>query len=296
MIIERASGISYETYLHERIFAPLGMAQTRFNNSRALVPGRATGYYSLGTAFRNVSLHSPTIAFGSSGIFSTAGDLLIWDQALHSDRVISRTSREAMFTPFLNDYAYGLRVCESFGRSQVNHSGSSQGFSSFMVRFVNENVTVIVLSNSDEANASRVGMALAAIYFEAPYDLPAPSLHDVLWDAIAAEGVDASRQRYLDLERTQPSAYNFAEDETLVDLGYSLVEANRLAEAQAIFAFTIERFPRSAYSYDGLADIAARRGDFATAIGHFQTSLELDPDNEYAERGLTRARQGRRMH
>ncbi len=79
-------------------------------------------------------------------------------------------------------------------------------------------------------------------------------------------------------------------------LGYSLVEANRLAEAQAIFIFAIEKFPRSAYSYDGLADVAARRGDFTTAIRHFQTSLEMDPDNDYAVRGLARAREGRRMH
>lgn len=296
MIIERVTGASYASYLSEQFFVPLAMTHTRFNNTRALVPGRATGYYSLGTAFRNASLHSPTIAFGSSGIFSTAGDLLIWDQALHSNRVLSQESRDAMFTPFLDNYAYGLRAGQTLGRRQVNHSGSSQGFSSFMVRFLDDNVTVIVLSNSDAANATRVALALSAIYFGAPYDAPTASLHDILWDVIAADGVEAGKQRYLDLARTQASAYDFEEDETLVELGYSLYEANALTEAQTIFEFAIERFPRSAYSYDGLADIAAHRGDFATAIRHFQTSLGLDPENDYAIRGLALARQGRRMH
>jgi len=180
LIIERVSGVSYPTYLNDRFFAPLGMTHTRFSNSRALVLGRATGYYSLGTSFRNASLHSPTIYYGSAGIYTTAGDLLIWDQALYSDRVLNQASRDAMFTPFLDNYAYGIRAGESFGHRQVNHSGSAQGFSSYLLRFIDDNVTVIVLSNSDAANATRVGQSLAAIYFGADYQMPAETLHDIL--------------------------------------------------------------------------------------------------------------------
>jgi CubicO group peptidase (beta-lactamase class C family) len=296
LIIERTSGTPFGMYLNDHIFSPLGMTHTRFNNSRALVPGRATGYYSLGTSFRNASLHSPTIHFGSSGVYTSAGDLLIWDQALYTDRILSQASREAMFTPNLDGYGYGIRVGESAGHRQVNHSGSSQGFSSYIIRFLDDNVTVIVLSNSDEANATRVGQALSAIYFGAPYEPPAESLHDILWDTIAADGAEAGKRRYLELEQTQATAYNFAEDETLVELGYSLLEAGELTKAQQIFEFAIEKFPRSAYSYDGLADIAARRNDFATAARHFQTSLGIDPENEYAVRGLALARQNRVMH
>jgi CubicO group peptidase (beta-lactamase class C family) len=294
-IIERVSGVSYGAYLNDNIFTPLGMTHTRYNATRALVPNRATGYYSLGTSFINVSLHTPTVHFGDAGIFSSARDLLLWDQALYSDRVLSQASKDAMFTPFLNNYGYGWRVGQSHGHAQVNHSGSSQGFSSFIMRFPDDRLTIIVLSNSDEANAGRTGQALAAIYFGAPYELPAESLRDILWDVIAADGVEAGKARYLELERTQASVYNFDEDETLVELGYSLYEARRSAEAEQIFAFGLEKFPRSAYSYDGLADVAAQRGDFATAIRHFETSLGIDPENEYAIQGLERVRE-RRAH
>ena len=163
------------------------------------------------------------------------------------------------------------------------------------MRFPDDRLTIIVLSNSDEANAGRTGQALSAIYFGAPYELPAESLHDILWDVIAADGVEAGKARYLELERTQAPAYNFGEDETLVELGYSLYEARRSAEAEQIFAFGLEKFPRSAYSYDGLADVAAQRGDFAAAIRHFETSLGIDPENEYAIQGLERVR-ARRAH
>jgi CubicO group peptidase (beta-lactamase class C family) len=290
LIIERTSGVTYGAYLNDHIFAPLGMTHTRYNNRRTLIPNRATGYYSLGTSFINASLHSPTIHFGDAGVFTSAGDLLIWDQALYSDRVLSQDSMHAMFTPYLDNYAYGWRVGESFGHRQTNHSGSSQGFSTNITRFPDDRLTVIVLSNSDSANATRVSQALSAISLGAPYQLPASSLHDVLWNVIAEDGVAAGKQRYLELERAQPSADTFAEDEALVELGYSLYEADKLVEAQQIFEFGLEKFPRSAYSYDGLADIAASRGDYQTAVRHFETSLNIDPTNDYAIRGLARVR------
>ncbi len=291
LIIERVSGESYGAYLRDHIFAPLGMRKTQYNNSRSLVPNRATGYYSLGTSFINVSLHSPTIKFGDAGIFSTVGDLLIWDQALYTGQLISRDSMTEMLTPYLKNYAYGWRVKESFGRPEVNHSGDSTGFSAFIMRFINDRFTVIVLSNSKEANAGRVGYGLSAINFGAPYEFPAKTLLDILWNVAMQDGVAAATGRYLELKRTQPSIDNFEEDETLNDLGYSLYEAQLLEEAQRVFDFTIEQFPRSAYSYDGLADIAASQGNYAKAIQHFEKSLRIEPDNEYAVLGLERARE-----
>lgn len=290
LIIESASGIPYGTYLKDRIFAPLGMTHTRFSNTRSLIPNRATGYYSQGTSFINASLHSPTVHFGDAGVYTTVGDLLIWDQALYSDRLLSPESMREMLTPHLNSYAYGWRVGERFGRRQTNHSGSGQGFSSIIVRFPDDHFTVIVLSNSDRANATKISTDLSAIQFGQPYRLPTPSMHDILWDVIMQDGVATAIARYGQLKSTRRSAYDFDKDEPLVELGYSLYEAELLTEAQKIFEFALEAFPQSAYSYDGLADIAVLRGDRETAIRHFQSSLKLDPKNEYAVRGLERAR------
>ncbi len=62
-----------------------------------------------------------------------------------------------MFTPFRNNYGFGWRIGERFGRREMDHSGSDNGFSTYIIRFPNDGLTAMVLSNSDRASASRVG-------------------------------------------------------------------------------------------------------------------------------------------
>jgi CubicO group peptidase (beta-lactamase class C family) len=289
LIIERASGEPYEQYLQDRIFKPLGMTHTRFDERRALIPHRATGYYSRGTAFISATYEDPTTAYAGGGLYSTVGDLLLWDQALYSERLVSRKSLDEIFTPVRNGYGYGWRIGEKHGRREADHSGSLSGFSSYIIRFPAERVAVIVLSNSDRASAGKAGVDLAAIYFGAPYKPPVAQLRDVLWDRIMQDGVASAIQRYQDLKRTDASGYDFGED-TLVALGYDLFEDRKLDEAAEIFKLSLQVFPKSAYSHDGLADVAAAQGDRKAAIDHFETSLGLDPTNTYAVKGLERLR------
>lgn len=290
LVIERASGQRYGAYLHDRIFAPLGMHHSVFAENGTLIRGRAAGYYSRGTQFVHSPYNlDPSTSFASAGIATTTGDLLRWDQALYTTELLSQPSLDAMFTPYLQGYGYGWRVGEALGRRKFDHSGSNDGYSSYILRFPDERVTVIVLGNGDRMSAGRTGSNLAAIVFGADVALPGPQLRDLLWDRIVQHDVQAAIEHYRELRRTQPTAHDFG-DEPLVDLGYDLISAGKLAEAAAIFDFNLERHPDSAYSYDGLADIALEQGDKPRAIGLFERSLALDPDNDYASDGLKRLR------
>ncbi len=291
VVIERVSAQRYDDYLEQKIFKPIGMTRTYNSDTRALVPGRATGYYSVGTDFINARLVSPTVDLGTSGVYSTVGDLLLWDTALAADRLISRASRDAMFTAGKGDYGYGWFIGQRHGRSIQFHSGSDNGFSTYISRFPEDRLTVVVLSNSDRANAGRVGSDLAAIALGAPYKMPVEQLGDLLWNVMRDRGVTAALARHADLKRTAPTAYDFG-DETLVTLGYDLFEVRRLAEAKAVFDYNLTQYPQSAYSYDGLADIADAKGDTATAIALFEKSRAIDPENSYAIEGLARLRAG----
>jgi D-alanyl-D-alanine carboxypeptidase len=289
-IIERRSGKTLADFYRERILSPLGMEHTSFNSSRLLVPNLATGYYSLGTSFINTSPQSRTHSYGDAGLFSTVGDLLIWDQALYSNKLISAASYEQMIAHTTNDYAYGWELRNWHGRREIGHAGSGFGFSTILARFIDDRLTVIVLTNSDEASAGRTAQNLAAIYFGVNYTAPMPQPAAVIVDAVVKSGVDTGIARYRELKTAAPSAKEFQNDELLVDLGYALYDAPLMDKAKRVFEFAIEEFPKSAFSYDGLADIAAAEGDFATAIRHFETSLKIDPDNDYAVKGLARVR------
>lgn len=289
-IVERVSGKRLADLYRERILSPLGMTHTGFHTSRIVTPNLATGYYSVGSTFIESTPQSSTSAYGEAGLTSTVGDLLLWDQALYANRLISRASYEQMIAHTKNNYGYGWEMMTWSGRREIGHAGSGQGFSNIVARFIDDGLTVIVLSNSDEASGGGTARALAAIYFGETPRTPRIQPKTVLLDAIVADGVDAGIERYRRMKAAEPAAETFTTDELLVTAGYALYELPAMDEAKQVFEFALQEFPRSAYSHDGLADIAVAEGDYPAAIRHFETSLSLDPANDYAVKGLERAR------
>lgn len=285
LVIEKVTQRAYGEVLRSNITEPIGMVHTSFNDNRLLVEHRATGYYSLGTSFITARQMSLSTLLGSGGIQSTTEDLLRWDRALYTDQLLSPASRREMFTPVLNGYGYGWQIGESLGRSRVDHSGSFRGFSTYIVRFLRDSLTVIVLSNSDRASGSGTGMDLARIAFGEPYTLPTRKLRDRLYDTVVGSGVSVALKQIAEIRRVTPA---LPLDETLLDVGYDLLEAARLADAIAMFEYNISLHPKSAYSYDGLGDAALAMGNDALARRHFETSLKIDPTNRYAIDALKR--------
>ena len=290
LIIERVSGKTLPDMYRDRILAPLGMNRSGFNNSRLVVPRAATGYYSLGSAFISSTPQSPTVSYGSGGLFSTVDDLLLWDRALYANRIISPASYEQMIADAKNNYGIGWEIRTWHGRRQIGHAGSGFGFSTMVARFIDEKLTVVVLSNSDAASAGGAARDLAAIYFGESYEAPQPKPETLFLDAIVVGGVDAGLRVYREMKAAKPTDEVFQNDGLLVSAGYELHGAPSMDQARRVFEFALEQFPGSAYSHDGLADIAAAEGDNATAIRHFETSLAIDPTNEYAVKGLERVR------
>jgi len=291
LLIQQISAKPYAQVLGEGIFTPLGMTHTVYHDGRGLIPGMATGYYSRGTSFVNAPLSDPTSSLGGGAIVSTVGDLLRWDQALYGDRLLPRAAREEMFTPVIGGYGYGWRIDEKFGRRRIEHSGDERGFSTYIARFPADRVTVIVLSNSERTSAGKAGTNLAAITFGAPYTRPTAQARDIVWDTITRDGVSAAIRQFDTLRRATPARVD-ANADTLIELGYELIDVGKLDEAVAIFRFCLGVFPPAAYAYDGLADVAIARDDEAAAINYFRQSLKLDAGNDYATNGLAKLEKG----
>jgi CubicO group peptidase (beta-lactamase class C family) len=289
LIVERTSGSSFGEYLKANIFTPLGMNHSSYDDNRSIVPGAASGYYSRGSTFITATYVDPSTRLGDTGIVSTTGDLLRWDQAFYTERLVSHATLAEILTPYRNGYGYGWEIGTRFGRKTVGHSGSDGGFSSYILRFPDDRVTIIILGNGDRMSAARAAIDLSAIVFGAPYKMPAPQLQDQLWNAIERGGVAAAISGF-DLARRETPPRADANGDTLLELGYDLIDARKLAEADAIFRFGLQRFPDLTYAWDGLADSAAARDDRGAAIDYFERSLKLDPSNDYALRGLTKLR------
>ncbi len=170
MIIEKASGKEYGAFLSERIFRPLGMTATRLNDQRDVIQGRAAGYAWEGDRLRNGEYVSPTQPFSAGALISTVADLAKWDAALYTDKLLKRASLEQMWTPEkLNDgkqlaYGYGWGVDIYRTRKRISHGGGINGFSTFIARFVDDGLTVVVLTNSESGDAGALANGIAEYY------------------------------------------------------------------------------------------------------------------------------------
>jgi CubicO group peptidase (beta-lactamase class C family) len=169
-IIARVSGTPWDVFLTQRVFAPQGMSSTRTTTIDP-VPGSANGY-----VWRDARYHvAPNFtALRPSGAFlSTVLDLAKWDAALYREDVLTRASREAMWTPVrLNDsstygYGFGWALDSLDGHRVVSHGGSLPGFRAEMARFPDDSLTVIVLTNADGARPAVIAGGVARAYFAA---------------------------------------------------------------------------------------------------------------------------------
>jgi D-alanyl-D-alanine carboxypeptidase len=177
LIIEKASGMSYEDYVEKRIFEPLGMSRSMYCSNAENVPRRAYGH-----GLRNGIkpfvrvpgiLHTATYAAGA--ICSTAEDMITWLQALHGGKVLTPKSYVEMITPLSLDdgtrlrYSMGLFVGEdSRGLKQIGHDGGGFGYGAIANWYPDAQLAVVVLTNSQPTNIRMVSDDLAAAVLPVP--------------------------------------------------------------------------------------------------------------------------------
>ena len=169
LIIEKVSGKSYGEFLTERIFRPLGMDTARVNDQFEIIANRVTGYDLRTDRLLRSEFVSPTQPFSAGALVGTVLDLAKWDAALYTEKLLPKAVLEEMWTPVkLNDgktfpYGYGWQTGELRGHRYLGHGGGIHGFSSFILRLVQDKLTVIVLINSG-ANPQSIAASVAGQY------------------------------------------------------------------------------------------------------------------------------------
>ena len=172
-VIHKVTGEFYGDFLQERIFRPLGMSATRIISEADIVPNRASGYELVKGEIKNQEWVSATLNTTADGaLYTNVLDLGKWDAALYTERLLKRTSFEQMWTPVkLKDgktypYGFGWFLNGVKGHRLVEHDGSWQGFTMNISRYVDDGLTVIVMTNldSEHAKPERVAHGVAGIY------------------------------------------------------------------------------------------------------------------------------------
>jgi CubicO group peptidase (beta-lactamase class C family) len=287
-IVEKVSGRTYEQALKELILDPLGMKNTGYDHYATILNGRAAGYQLTANGYANAPYLDMSLPYAAGAMYSTVEDLYLWDQALNTDRVISAPSKDVMFKPHLEEYAYGWVVNKvSFGNGddgvqRIKHGGGINGFSTVIVRFPAQKHLIVLLDNTSQGrNLGMLERELTSILFNQPHNLPRMPLADVLRKTIEDKGIEAGLAQYRELKLPQANLYDFSEPE-LNRLGYQLLGSRKVKEAIEIFKLNVEAYPKGSNTYDSLGEGYMVNGDTELAIQNYKKSLELNPQNTNA--------------
>lgn len=172
MVIQKVTGKSWSEFLQERILGPLQMHDTQVISWADIITNRAAGYLWADGGLQNGRYVAPTIlGYAGGGLRSTVVDLAKWDAALYSEKILKQATLEQMWTPArLNNgsesnYGFGWAIGKSRGHRLISHTGSHMtGFKTALARFVDDQLTVIVLTNQREANQMAIATGVATFF------------------------------------------------------------------------------------------------------------------------------------
>jgi CubicO group peptidase (beta-lactamase class C family) len=173
IICSKVAGRFYGDQLRDRLFTPSGM-RSRIISEQDIVPGRAAGYDRVDGVLFNQQWVSPSLNTTADGsLYVSAQDMARWSIALDGDTLLTRAVKEAMWTPTtLNsgerwDYGFGWRLFSIDGRRSVRHRGDWQGFTSHILHFPDDRLTISVLMNRSNGQPHVIADKIAALYIPA---------------------------------------------------------------------------------------------------------------------------------
>lgn len=163
VLIHKLTGERYDRFLHDRIFAPLGMTSTRLISDRDIIKNRASGYEIDGSGqLKNQEWVSPTFNSTADGaLYFNVLDIAKWDASLYTTRLLTQASLDRIWTvyplndgkPNLGNYGFGWEITRFHGQKLIEHGGAWQGFTCDISRYPDDSLTVVVLTNLDSGHS-----------------------------------------------------------------------------------------------------------------------------------------------
>ena len=178
MLIEKATGRSWGDDLAERFAKPLGLSDTRNCMTEPLIPRRALGYDSKDGQWINAKYLAMSQPFSAGAICSTVGDLIRWNRALHTGKVVSAesyrlmTTADGAATKGARQYGFGLQIDSVAGRKAISHGGGIHGFITANTWIPSAELSVTVLTNSGSAKSGELMRQLARAALGVPLEAP----------------------------------------------------------------------------------------------------------------------------
>jgi CubicO group peptidase (beta-lactamase class C family) len=178
ILIRRVTGEFYGDFLQQRIFQPLDMRSTRIISEADIVANRSAGYRLVKGELKNQEWVAPTVNTTADGsLYFSILDLAKWDAALYREKLLKSSSLDLMWTPVklkngranngrpnTGGYGLGWFIEDRQDHRCIHHDGSWQGFETAIDRYVDDQLTVVVLTNLADAEPGKISRHVAEMY------------------------------------------------------------------------------------------------------------------------------------
>jgi CubicO group peptidase (beta-lactamase class C family) len=318
LLVEKLGGMKFQDYLAKYIFKPAGMGHTYIETPLLPVAdkNRAQRYeflsYSPGQLKRIDSVKGDRIEsvilgaiIGPTAVVSTTDDLLKFDEALYSGKLLKQRVLEEAFKPTVLNSGekaatgwantksyYGLGwmiLSDSTYGKVVWHSGGSSGVVTVFLRNITHKQTVVVLDNVTHRGLHPEGINAFSILNNGPVYRGKQSLAKAYIITLHQKGADAAAVLFNEL-KTDTSHY-FMDEKELNQLGYNLMNDGYRGEALEAFKLNTFLYPSSFNAYDSYAEALAKAGKKDDAIKMYEKSIVLNPQNEGGKKALSQLKE-----
>jgi CubicO group peptidase (beta-lactamase class C family) len=281
-IVEKVTGKPYAEVLQTAILTPAQLKDTGYDMPGPIIPKRASAYEKTENQYVNAPYLDMTIPYSAGSLYSTVEDLYLWDQFLYTDKLLSASSKKALFTPFLSNYAYGWTVSNAkVGQRKdsvglISHGGGINGFNTLLTRIPKDKNLVVLLNNTGGTKLGAMQANILNILYDQPVEKPKKSIARAFLQTLKATSLEKAVQQFQVLKADK--AYGLDEDE-MNSLGYGLMRDGKMKEALAVFSLNVEAFPKSFNVYDSRGEAYMANGEKENAIRDYKKSVELNPRN-----------------
>ncbi len=298
MIIEKVSGKSYENYLYDNLWKPAQMETTGYTRPKFDTNLIAAGYYGDGRIWgKPIGKEWDKIApywhlAGNGGILSTTEDLYRWNKALEGEQILSKKVKEKFYRPKLRNgenessiYAYGWDVSKT-GRNttRVWHNGTNHIFYADFLKFIDEDVTLIMLSNKSHPNFNELTFEISMFIFYPYYQLSIPvednettrGFTAYIIKTLTDSGIEKAKEAYQKREKKENLLEFLMREE-----GFRNLDDHKPDIATRIFEMNVFVHPNSAKALQGLGEGYMETGRKELALKYFMQSQHINPENRF---------------
>lgn len=278
-IIESVTKKKYSEVLSEKVLIPAKMHNTGIGH-KYFEPGLSMGYYKNLTGYHLSDTTDLSIPFSAGSIYSTVIDL-----SLFIDLIKDNSEKTESGRIWINDtiLPFGLRAVRidsmgTHGVTVLSHNGQINGYYARMAWIREDDIKIIMLVNNFNRSLNAISEKILAILYEKDYIMPKKYFADYLFDKYRG------KELYPALEVSKEELENLIVNEfELMILGYDFLEKNENKNAEAIFRFITDIYPKSDNAVLCLGKIHESENRLDSAKYYYSKALEINPGNKEAK-------------